>query len=97
MKQHVEEKPPAVDFLSAHEKSKKNSESELLYEMQYTTALTYIRRILDWKIVSEENVLVALLSHQFDDLAIEYMGNYSHFLDKELFIFCIINGNNVFL
>jgi hypothetical protein len=53
--------------------------------------------VLDWKIISSDNILVALLFHHFDDLASDYMGYYSHFLDKDLFIYCITNGNNFFL
>ena len=56
-----------------------------------------IRKVLDWKVISTDNILVALLHHHFDDLASDYMGYYSHFLDKDLFIYCITNGNNFFL
>lgn len=38
-----------------------------------------------------------MLIHHFDELAIEYMGYYSHFLDKELFIHCMTHGNIFFL
>lgn len=32
-----------------------------------------------------------------DTMAIKYMGYYSHFLDKDLFIYCLMHGNNIFL
>lgn len=57
----------------------------------------YIKAIIDWKIISSDNILIALLAHHQDDLAIQYMGFYSHFLDKDLFIFAMMHGNNVFL
>jgi hypothetical protein len=41
--------------------------------------------------------LVGLLEHNLDLLAIESMGFYSDFLDKNLFIHCLLNGNNIFL
>lgn len=53
--------------------------------------------MLEWKIISTDNILIALLSHHFDEEAIEYMGYFSHLLDKELFVFCMTNGNNLFL
>lgn len=56
-----------------------------------------IKFVLDWKIFSMDNILQALLIHHFDELAIEYMGYYSHFLDKELFIHCMTHGNTYFL
>ena len=56
-----------------------------------------IKRVLEWKIISSDNVLIALLSHHFDEEAIKYMGYFSHMLDKELFVFCMTNGNNLFL
>lgn len=46
-----------------------------------------ITEILNWRIISKDNILMALLEHHYDELAIQYMGIYSHFLDKELFIF----------
>lgn len=57
------------------------------------TALKKIKVALDWKIISRDNVLIALLSHHLDEMAITYMGYYSHLLDKDLFIYCIKHGN----
>lgn len=37
------------------------------------------------------------MNHNLDKLAINYMGYYSHFLDKELFNYCLMHGNNIFL
>jgi hypothetical protein len=56
-----------------------------------------IRIILDWKIMTGDNILIALLSLHLDDLAIEFMGYYSHFLDRHLFIYCMTHGNTYFL
>ena len=52
---------------------------------------------MNWKIISIDNILKALLAHHFDELAVEYMGFYSHFLDKDLFVFSMTHGNNIFL
>jgi hypothetical protein len=53
--------------------------------------------VLDWRIISSDNILVGLLSHNLDQLALDNMGFFSHFLDKELLIFCMMHGNIVFL
>jgi hypothetical protein len=56
-----------------------------------------IREILEWKVKSKNNILMALLVHHLDELAIEYMGYYSNFLDKALFGHCMTHGNTYFL
>jgi hypothetical protein len=56
-----------------------------------------IDKVLEWKIDSNDNVLHALLTHNMDKRASEYMGIYSHFLDEDLFLYCIDHGNNIFL
>ena len=40
---------------------------------------------------------MALLSHNFDDLAIDNMGYYNAFLNQDLFVYCMTHGNNIFL
>lgn len=61
-------------------------------------AESHIKEVLDWKILTEDdNVLVGLLVHGQDAIAIDYMGYYSDYLDKDLFIACLKQGNNVFL
>lgn len=57
----------------------------------------HIETILDWKVDSNDNILHALLTHNMDKKASEYMGIYSHFLDEDLFLYCIDHGNNIFL
>lgn len=59
--------------------------------------LEKIKKICEWKVISTDNILIALLGHHLDELAIFYMGYFSHFLDKELFIYCMLHGNNFFL
>ena len=56
-----------------------------------------VKKVVDWRVVSSDNILIALLAHHFDDLAVKYMGYFSHLLDKDLFVFCVTNGNNYFL
>lgn len=61
-------------------------------------AESHIKEVLDWKILTEDdNVLVGLLVHGQDAIALDYMGYYSDYLDKDLFIACLKQGNNVFL
>ena len=64
---------------------------------QYPLAIEKIQVVCDWKIVSTDNILIALLEHHIDEVAIKFMGYYNHFMDKELFIFCMTHGNNLFL
>lgn len=56
-----------------------------------------IRVVLDWRVVSEDNILIALLVHNLDAVAMDYMGYYSHFLNNHLFVHCMTRGNNIFL
>jgi hypothetical protein len=56
-----------------------------------------IIEIVDWRIISTDNILIALLAHNFDHIAIQNMGYYSHLLKDKLFIFSMMHGNNVFI
>lgn len=47
--------------------------------------------------ISDDNLLISLINHKLDDLAIEYMGIYKSHVDKDLFIFCLDIGNTNFL
>ena len=47
--------------------------------------------------ITKDNLLIALINHKLDDLAIEYMGLYKSHVDKDLFIFCLDIGNTGFL
>lgn len=60
-------------------------------------ALESIQNVLEWKVISKDNILVALLGHNYDELAIQYMGFYSHFLNKDLFLFSMMHGNTSFI
>lgn len=48
-------------------------------------------------IITSDNILVALLYHYYDNLALDFMGYYSKFLDKNLFIYSLNHGNTMFL
>lgn len=67
------------------------------YEHDKEKTSQKVMEILEWKIISTDNILKALLIHHFDSIAIDYMGYYNHLLDKELFIHCMTHGNNRFL
>ena len=53
--------------------------------------------MLEWQVISSNNILRALLVHNLDEIAVRYMGFYSHYLDKDLFIHCLKQGNTIFL
>ena len=53
--------------------------------------------MLEWKVISQDNILDALLKHHLDDIAVQYSGYYSHFLDYRLLVESIANGNMDFL
>lgn len=44
-----------------------------------------------------DNILRALLHFQADELCLEYMGHYSMFLNKELFLHSLKNNNEEFI
>ena len=56
-----------------------------------------VKSVVEWRIITSDNILIALLGQHFDVLAVNYMGLFSHLLDKDLFVFCVTNGNNHFL
>ena len=56
-----------------------------------------IRVVCEWMIDTEDNILLALLYHYQDSFALEYMGFYSKFLDKDLFLYSLNHGNRLFL
>ena len=56
-----------------------------------------ITEVLEWQVISSNNILRALLVHNLDEIAVKYMGIYSHYLDKELLIHCVKQGNTIFL
>ena len=56
-----------------------------------------ITEVLEWQVISSNNILRALLVHNLDEIAVRYMGIYSHYLDKELLIHCVKQGNTIFL
>jgi hypothetical protein len=64
----------------------------ILYE--YEDMIPYV---CQWKINTDDSIIHALLDHNLDKIAIEHMGAYTHLLDKNLFLFCIDHGNDIFL
>ena len=36
---------------------------------------------MEWYIISTDHVLIALLTHHLDEIAIKYIGYYNHLLD----------------
>jgi len=46
---------------------------------------------------TKDNILIALLYHYQDDLALQYIGYYSQFIDKDLFLYALNHGNKRFI
>ena len=40
-----------------------------------------VKGVVEWRIINNDNILIALLSEHFDGLAVSYMGLFSHLLD----------------
>lgn len=45
----------------------------------------------------QDNILEALLHHKSDELCLKYMGHYSIFLNKQLFMFSLTKNNEEFI
>ncbi|CDW78613.1 UNKNOWN [Stylonychia lemnae] len=56
-----------------------------------------IKMICQWLLITDDNILLALLYHYQDNLALDYMGYYNKFLDKDLFLYSMNHGNKMFL
>eukprot|EP00347_Sterkiella_histriomuscorum_P022855 403336899 len=56
-----------------------------------------IRFICQWMLITDDNILLALLYHYQDNLALDYMGYYDKFIDKDLFLYSMNHGNKMFL
>lgn len=57
----------------------------------------FTKDMIRWNVITDDNILIALLKHSFDTLALEYMGFYVEDINKELFLYCMINGNEIFM
>jgi hypothetical protein len=56
-----------------------------------------MRLVCEWFMTNDEDILWALLAVQQEELCLYYMGHYSHFLTKELFVFALESGSNKFM
>ena len=56
-----------------------------------------IKIVCEWMLITEDNILLALLYHYQDALALDFMGYYSKFIDKDLFLYSMNHGNRMFL
>lgn len=53
--------------------------------------------MVKWLVKTDDNILIALLQMNMDELAVSYMGYYVEDMDKNLLLFCLQNGNEIFL
>ena len=57
-----------------------------------------LRIIANWNLLgTHDNVLDALLHHRSESLAIDFMGTYEIFLQKELLLSALTDGNTTFM
>jgi len=48
-------------------------------------------------VITDDNILISLLKESQDYLALEVMGYYAVDVNKELFLYCMTNGNEIFM
>jgi hypothetical protein len=68
-----------------------------MYHKKHDEQKAYIKQVCDWLTLADDNILMALLKHAFEEECLEYMGYYSRYLNKELFLFALHNNNDVFM
>jgi hypothetical protein len=56
-----------------------------------------IRAICDWKLVSSENFMLAMLINRQDVIACDFANYFLHDINVKLFQFALRNQNEVFL
>ncbi|CAI2359649.1 unnamed protein product [Moneuplotes crassus] len=56
-----------------------------------------IIQIVNWLVETDDNILIALLEHEYDQIALDYIGYYSVHINTELLLYCLKNGNEPFL
>ena len=59
--------------------------------------MNVVKTITMWRIMADESMLQSLLFHDFDELAIANIGWYFQDMNLELLLFCLKNGNELFL
>jgi hypothetical protein len=47
--------------------------------------------------LADDDILSALLEHYEEEICLKFMGYYSRFLNKELFLLALRNNNDVFM
>lgn len=56
-----------------------------------------IERVVNWLVITDDNILISLLSHEYDDLALQYIGYYVDDINVDLLLYCLKFGNEKFL
>ena len=57
----------------------------------------WIERVVNWLVVTDDNILISLLSHEYDDLALQYIGYYIDDINVDLLLYWLKFGNEKFL
>lgn len=78
-----------VVYMQESEDSKSEAHKEHMDE--------FIKSLVKWNVITDDNLLIALIKHGYDLLALEYMGFYVEDINKELFLYCMQNGNEIFM
>jgi len=57
----------------------------------------FCQSITKWYVITDDNIIIALLKEGQDELALEIMGYYAQDINKELFLYCMTFGNEIFM
>jgi len=57
----------------------------------------YVTQVVNWLVETDDNILIALLEHDFDQIALDHIGHYTIHINTDLLLYCLKNGNEEFL
>lgn len=57
----------------------------------------HIIQVVNWLVETDDNILIALLEHEYDQIALDYIGYYNVHINTDLLLYCLKNGNEPFL
>lgn len=57
----------------------------------------FVEHIVNWLVVTDDNILIALLQHEYDELALSHIGYFIDDINVDLLLYCLKNGNEQFL
>ena len=57
----------------------------------------FITNVVNWLVITDDNILIALLQHEYDNLALDWIGYYTDDINVDLLLYCLKNGDEPFL